>query len=197
MVVVRENTALFCCVKYRGCFLFQSISTTSKQKPKLWELNCKKEFGCKRTSDLLSSAQGVLGRMSYGKSARGKHLPLVWGGRDDNLSLQASSPMFQPRSSPTGQFLLFAVFRQKSNHVTSLTSDVLIPALLLGEIFQGTESCLTLLLLKSSASMGCSRNPTQGEHPTLGVSFILLLWDLSPGRAITQGLGQPLSRSKV
>lgn len=54
---------------------------------------------------MLNSTRGVLGRMSYGKSARGKHLPLLEGrGGGVNVSLQTalcvSAEVFNPRTVP-------------------------------------------------------------------------------------------------
>lgn len=136
---------------------------------------------CERSSNLVTSTQRAL---SDGNSARGKHLPLVWVGaclcRQLSLSVHGTIP-------------LFSVFRQKFDHATYLTVNVLVPALLLGQIFQGTAN----LLSSAPADRLCQhchlQNPTQGEESPQGLSPTELLW---PG-AITQGLLQPFSRSQV
>lgn len=63
---------------------------------------------CERNRDLLTSTQGVL---SGGKSARGKHLPLVWVG----ACLCRQLSLLSAQAHAHGTILLFPVFRQKSN----------------------------------------------------------------------------------
>lgn len=88
---------------------------------------------------------------------------------------------------------LFPVFRQKSDHAAYLTSDVLIPALLLGQIFQGTANLLSSAPADELSQHGRRRNPTRGEGSDQGLSFIEFLWP----SAITQGLIHPLHGSQV
>lgn len=137
---------------------------------------------CERSRNLVTSTQGVL---SDGNSARGKHLPLVWVGAC--LCRQLSCV------SACGTIPLFPVFRQKLDHTTHLILDVLVPALLLWQIFQGTASLLSSAPGDKLSQHGHPQNPTWGKGSHQGLSPTEFLW---PG-AITQGLLQPLSRSQV
>lgn len=141
---------------------------------------------CERSSNFLTSRERVL---SDGKSARGKHVPLVWVGACPCRQLSDVSAQACAR----GTIPLFPVFRQKSDHAAYLTSDVLIPALLLGQIFQGTANLLSSAPADELSQHGRRRNPTRGEGSDQGLSFIEFLWP----SAITQGLIRPLHGSQV
>lgn len=102
------------------------------------------------------------------------------------------SPTSQPRFCARGTIPLFPVFRQKSDHAAYLTLDVLIPALLLRQIFQGTANLLSSAPA-DELSQHCSlRNPTRAEASDQGLA-LEFLW---PG-ANTQGLLQPLTGSQA
>lgn len=110
---------------------------------------------CERSRNLVTSTQGVL---SDGNSGRGKHLPLVWVGAC--LCRQLSCV------SACGTIPLFPVFRQKLDHTTHLILDVLVPALLLWQIFQGTASLLSSAPGDKLSQHGHPQNPTWGRNPT-------------------------------
>lgn len=121
-----------------------------------------------RTGDLLNSTQGVLGRMSYGKPARGKHLPLVWGWWEGWKSVPAGG---SPTSSPTGQFLFLLRSDRNPTAPPYLTSGVLIPALLLGEICPGTANLLSSAPAGELSQHGRCRNTAPGEIPHAGTAI--------------------------
>ena len=141
----------------------------------------------------LSSAQGILGRKSYGKSARGKHLPWVRGG---SLSLQAAHPRLSPGLHPRYNSY-FTAFRQKSDRAAHLTLDVLTPALLLGEIFQGTAN----LLSSAPAEELRHHGPLPKHRPRQDTrrQDCLSLYSSGSRRqgAMTQGFVRPLSGSRA
>lgn len=101
--VICGDTALLCHLN-RGD-ASSSTALLLRGNKRVQEPSCKKEFEWERRSSLLNSTRGVLGRMSYGKSARGKHLPLLEGrGGGVNVSLQTalcvSAEVFNPRTVP-------------------------------------------------------------------------------------------------
>lgn len=138
--VICGDTALLCHLN-RGD-ASSSTALLLRGNKRVQEPNCKKEFEWERRSSLLNSTQGVLGRMSYGKSARGKHLPLLEGRGEGGERVLADSSLclsrgLRPQDSSSSHWA------QTEIRACCLTSEVLSPALLLAKIFQSPVNLLS------------------------------------------------------
>lgn len=109
--VVCENMALFCCVKYRRRFLLQRTPITRKQKSRVRELNCKKEFGCEREQAICSTAprESLAGWVMESQQEENICPWFGAGGRGGCLSLQAALPRLSPGLHPRDDSSLYCV----------------------------------------------------------------------------------------